>query len=116
MRANCLSMLVAFGLAATATAEADDVEMPAPMYPDLELVIGSSEHPIDLRFARPRQHGSASDHEDDVTTPVPPDSRGLAPAFASPEILFGASHDFLTFSVHLGDGATTRVIFPGLTQ
>jgi hypothetical protein len=95
MRARIYGMLVTLGLVATSLAQASDMEKPTAMTPDVELVIDTSVHPFDSRYAVPRQ--SASSWARSVqTTFSQPEFTGLDLALSSPGILFGVPHDLLT--------------------
>jgi hypothetical protein len=88
-------MLLTLGLVATSLAQAGDMEKPASMPPDVELVIDTSVHPFDSRYAVPRP--SASSWARSVrTTFIQREFAGLDVALSSPGILFGVPHDFYT--------------------
>jgi hypothetical protein len=95
MRARIYGMLVTLGLVATSLAQAGDMGKLKSMTPDVELVIDTSVHPFDSRYAVPRQ--SASSWARSVqTTFSQPEFTGLDVALSSPGILFGVPHDFYT--------------------
>jgi hypothetical protein len=95
MRSRIYGMWVTLGLVATSLAQAGDMEKATSMPPDVELVIDTSVHPFDSRYAVP--HPSASAWARSVrTTFSQPEFTGLDVALSSPGILFGVPHDFYT--------------------
>jgi hypothetical protein len=113
MRTKFYSLLVTLGLAATATAKADDVEIPAPPVPGVELVIDTRVRPTDLHLSLPKQPGSIWDGGD-VTAFGFNEFTGLNLALSSTGIFFGVPHDFLT--VQAGYAANTAVAFPSFSR
>jgi hypothetical protein len=95
MRMRFYSLLVTLGLAATATAKADDVEIPAPRVPGVELVIDTRVRPTDLHLSLPKQPGSVWGGAD-VTAFGCNEFAGLNLTLASSGIFFAVPHDFPT--------------------
>src|SRR5438477_7725596 len=93
MRARIYGMLVTLGLVTTSLAQAGDMEKPTSMPLDVELVIDTSVHPFDSRYAVPPQSVSSWARSVRATFSQP-EFTGVEVALSSPGILFGVPHDF----------------------
>jgi hypothetical protein len=115
MRTKFHGVLVTLGLAATVLAKASHAEMLPPTTPGMELVVDAALHPTELHWKFNRQPDSIGDFKD-VMASDPGDSTGLNLALASPGLLFGAPHNFLSLFLRFNSPATTGLAFPNLAH
>ena len=115
MRTKFFGALVTLGLAATARASVGHTEMLPPTTPGIELVVDTALHPTKLHWTFNGKPDSIGDPAV-VAAADPGDTTGLNVALASPGLLFGVPHNFLSLFLRFNSPATTGVAFPNLTH